>query len=189
MNFETAAGPAITLLLVGQTTLAPMLARMPQWEERLSVKCLIRAFSVEETMSYVQHRLAVAGSDRTIFEPAAIEALHEMSHGIPRQINRLCDLALLVGFAEELRSIGPGKSRPSARTWSRSRPASHGSQAVSRQQQSVARSAILGESCTGHRTRRANRYCGSHLGPLFSRAILVIVNTSVFPASERFSQR
>jgi type II secretory pathway predicted ATPase ExeA len=109
LNFETDAGPAVTLVLVGQTALAPMLARMPQWDERLSVKCVIRPFTVEETMAYVQHRLAVAGSDRTIFEPAAIEAIHEMSHGIPRQINRLCDLALLVGFAEELRSIGPAQ--------------------------------------------------------------------------------
>lgn len=109
LNFEAEAGPAMTLLLVGQTALAPMLSRMPQWDERLSVKCLLRAFTVEETMAYVQHRLAVAGSDRTIFEPTAIEALHEVSHGIPRQINRLCDLALLVGFAEELRSIGPAQ--------------------------------------------------------------------------------
>ncbi len=109
LNFESESGPALTLLLVGQTGLAPMLARMPQLDERLAVKCLVRALSVEETMSYVQHRLAAAGSDRTIFEPAAIEALHEISHGLPRQINRLCDLALLVGFAEEHRAIGPSQ--------------------------------------------------------------------------------
>ena len=57
-------------------------------------------------MSYVQHRLAVAGAERTIFEPAATEALHQLSGGAPRQINRLCDLALLVGFAEELDHAG-----------------------------------------------------------------------------------
>jgi type II secretory pathway predicted ATPase ExeA len=106
LNFETAAGPALTLLLIGQTTLVPMLARMPQLEERLAVKCMLRPLAVEETMAYVQHRLAVAGSDRTIFEPSATEALHHLSCGIPRQINRLCDLALLIGFAEEQSSIG-----------------------------------------------------------------------------------
>ncbi|HEY1598032.1 MAG TPA: AAA family ATPase [Pirellulales bacterium] len=106
LNFETAAGPALTLLLVGQTALVPMFARMPQLEERLAVKCMLRPLAVEETMAYVQHRLAVAGSDRTIFEPSATEALHHLSCGIPRQINRLCDLALLIGFAEEQSSIG-----------------------------------------------------------------------------------
>ena len=35
-----------------------------------------------------------------------MEALHELSHGLPRQINRLSDLALLVGYAEERNSIG-----------------------------------------------------------------------------------
>ena len=107
LNFEIEGVPALTLLLVGQTALVPMLARMPHMEERLAVKCLLRPLLVEETMAYVQHRLATVGSDRTIFEPAAIETLHQLARGIPRQINRLCDLALLIGFAEEQRSIGP----------------------------------------------------------------------------------
>jgi general secretion pathway protein A len=28
-----------------------------------------------------------------------------LSHGVPRQINRLCDLALLIGFAEQRQVI------------------------------------------------------------------------------------
>ncbi len=107
LNFETPTGPALTLLLVGQTSLVPMLERMPQLEERLAVKCLLRPLDMEETFAYVQHRLALAGSERTIFNPAATEALHKLAHGIPRQINRLGDLALLVGFAEEQSTIGP----------------------------------------------------------------------------------
>ena len=71
------------------------------------MKCQLKPLVIEETMAYVQHRLAVAGAERTIFEPAATERLHELSQGIPRQINRLCDLALLLGFAEEHTSIGP----------------------------------------------------------------------------------
>ncbi|HEY2841903.1 MAG TPA: AAA family ATPase [Pirellulales bacterium] len=106
LNFENAAGPHATLILVGQTGLLPALGRMPQLDERLAVKCLLKPLDLEETMSYVQHRLAVAGAERTIFEPAATEVLHQLTGGSPRQINRLCDLALLVGFAEELESIG-----------------------------------------------------------------------------------
>ena len=54
-------------------------------------------------------RLQAAGAKRTIFEPQAIETLHQLTHGLARQINRLCDLALLVGFAEERHSIGPAQ--------------------------------------------------------------------------------
>jgi general secretion pathway protein A len=61
---------------------------------------------VEECVSYVSHRLAAAGAVRPIFDNGALEALHEASLGIPRRINHLADMALLVGFADELPSIG-----------------------------------------------------------------------------------
>lgn len=106
LNFESDGRPALTLLLIGQPTLLPTLARMPQLEAWLAVKCLLRPLSLEETMGYVQHRLSTAGAQRTIFEPAAVELVHQESEGVPRRINRLCDLALLLGFAEEHASIG-----------------------------------------------------------------------------------
>ncbi len=40
-----------------------------------------------------------------IFEPGALAALHDLTHGVARSINRLCDLSLLIGFAEERRTI------------------------------------------------------------------------------------
>jgi general secretion pathway protein A len=109
LNFESDGRPALTLLLVGQPTLLPGLARMPQLEAWLAVKCLLRPLTLEETMGYVQHRLAVAGAQRTIFEPAAVELVHQVSEGVPRRINRVCDLALLLGFAEEHAAIGPAQ--------------------------------------------------------------------------------
>ena len=106
LNFESEARPGLTLLLVGQPGLLPLLGRMPQLDERLGVKCLLRPFTVEETMSYVQHRLAVAGAQRSIFAPSALEAIHRLTLGMPRRINRLCDLALLIGYAEEQKVLG-----------------------------------------------------------------------------------
>ena len=106
LNFEVNGQPGLTLLLVGQTALLPMLERMPALEERLAVKSLLRPFSERETGEYVAHRLQVAGATDTIFNQQAITALHRLTQGIPRRINRLCDLALLIGFAEERKSIG-----------------------------------------------------------------------------------
>jgi general secretion pathway protein A len=106
LNFEVGSRPGMTLVLVGQAGLLPIVDRMPQLDERLGVKCLLRPLNEEETMSYVQHRLSLAGSQRTIFAPEALEAVHRLTLGIPRRINRLCDLALLIGFADEQRVIG-----------------------------------------------------------------------------------
>jgi general secretion pathway protein A len=76
--------------------------RLPSLEERVAVKALLRAFNEEETARYVNHRLDAAGAVRDIFTPDALEAIHYLSHGVARQINRLGDLALLVGYADRL---------------------------------------------------------------------------------------
>ncbi|NLF06653.1 MAG: AAA family ATPase [Pirellulaceae bacterium] len=106
MNFEYNGSPALTLLLIGHPSLLPTINRMPQWEERLSVKCLLRPFNEPETAGYINHRLRVAGAGRPLVEPDAVPTLQELTHGIARRINRLCDLALLVGYAEEQPSLG-----------------------------------------------------------------------------------
>jgi type II secretory pathway predicted ATPase ExeA len=108
LNLEHEARPLASFLLTGQTSLLLAIERRPDLEERLAVKCLLRRFKPEETMGYIQHRLTAAGATgRAIFTDGALESIHQESLGIPRRINRLCDLALLVGFAEELTSIGP----------------------------------------------------------------------------------
>lgn len=106
LNFEHESRPLLTLLLVGQMSLVPALSRMSEFEPRLGVKCLLRPFTVTETASYVNHRLAAAGARRPLFDQEALAALHEFSQGIPRRINRLCDLALLIGYAEEQPHLG-----------------------------------------------------------------------------------
>lgn len=103
LNFET----SWTLLLSGQPSLLPSLERFPQLDERLGVKCLLRRFSADETVSYISHRLHAAGATHPIFDQESMEAVHQLTEGIPRRINRLCDLALLIGFAEEHNSIRP----------------------------------------------------------------------------------
>lgn len=105
LNFQPLHGGAFTLILSGQRDLLNRIRRLPQLEERLTVKCLLRPLSYEETLGYVAHRLHTAGMDQSPFEPSAFDTLYELSGGIPRRINRLCDLALLVGYADNLKSI------------------------------------------------------------------------------------
>ena len=105
LNFEHLSQPLATFLLVGQTGLMIDVERLPQLDERLAVKCLLQRLTLEETFSYIQHRLAAAGRGRPIFDDSAVETIYQLASGIPRRINRLCDLALLVGFGEELRTI------------------------------------------------------------------------------------
>jgi len=107
MNFQTDGQPDLTLLLVGQPQLLLNVERLGGIEDRLAVKSLLRPLKMDETLSYVSHRITVAGANHSIFTPDALEAVHELSLGIPRRINRLCDLALLIGFAEGRETIEP----------------------------------------------------------------------------------
>ncbi len=100
-NFQGDLGPHLTLILSGQASLLPMMDRMPAWEERLGVKCLMRPLTLEETMGYISHRMTASGALTTIFDATAMEAVFYLTHGNARQINRLCDLTLLIAFAEE----------------------------------------------------------------------------------------
>ena len=105
LNFEAAGRPLLTLILIGQMGLVSSISRLPCLDERVAVKALLRAFTPQETEGYVRRRLELAGAKREIFTADAIEALHYLGHGVARQINRLGDLALLVGFADQLPQI------------------------------------------------------------------------------------
>jgi general secretion pathway protein A len=55
----------------------------------------------EQTIEYVQSRIRVAGGDMWIFEEGALTELHKASGGIPRVINNLCDVAMVMGAADQ----------------------------------------------------------------------------------------
>ena len=101
LNFGPDGTSGMTMILVGQPGILPLLDRTPHFEERLAVKCLLRPFTSNETGEYVSHRMQLAGATKSIVDEEAVPTLFELTRGIPRQINRLGDLALLVGFAEE----------------------------------------------------------------------------------------
>ena len=105
LNFQQCAGTDFTLILAGQPELVGVVKRLPQLADRVAMPCVLQAFSSVETASYVRHRLQAAGTTLPIFSEAALVAIHELSGGLPRRINRLCDFALLVGYAEELTAI------------------------------------------------------------------------------------
>lgn len=99
---------ALTLVLAGQTMLLTTIERFRALDERLATKCLLNRFTTAQTAEYVAHRLQTAGGAcERIFSPEALETLHLRALGIPRRINRLADLALMVGYAEEASRIEP----------------------------------------------------------------------------------
>ena len=105
LGIEHEGKPCLSFLFIGEGSLLTSLALVPALEQRIEVKCVLEPFREQETDLYINHRLRAAGCRREIFGWKATALIHELTHGIPRHINRLCDLALLVGFVEKANSI------------------------------------------------------------------------------------
>jgi len=100
LNFQQPPQRAFSLILLGDRLLLSRLARFPRFEERLAVRAMLQTLSPDETARYIQFRLEVSGARTAIFDDEALVEIAELSGGIPRRINRLADLALLVGYAD-----------------------------------------------------------------------------------------
>ena len=102
-NFESDTAKQLQIVLTGQPELRAVLNNpdLRQLKQRVALRCEIKALpTVEETAQYINSRLKVAGAARPdIFSPGAVDYIFRCSEGIPRNINNLCDNALLNGFA------------------------------------------------------------------------------------------
>ena len=117
LNFQLKDRFLLTLLLLGQPELIPKVNALKQLEQRISMKCHLRELSKDETHAYILHRLSVAGlpaealakagAARPLFSEEALNEIHEHTGGIPRRINRLCDICLLAGFVNKAPQITP----------------------------------------------------------------------------------
>ena len=105
LNFASGGPPDLGLLLVGGPDLLSLLPA--SLADRLAARGLIGAFSRDESSGYVLGRLGAAGARSPLFDHDALRALHRASDGLPRRLNRLADLALLIAFAR-------GQDRPDA---------------------------------------------------------------------------
>lgn len=105
LNFQNQPKVDFTLILAGERALLGRVRRLVQLDERIAVKSLLQPLTFEETGRYVVHRLEVAGATQSIFDRSALDTLFELSGGVPRKINRMCDLALLVGYADNLSTL------------------------------------------------------------------------------------
>jgi type II secretory pathway predicted ATPase ExeA len=100
LNFATNGPPDLALLLVGGPELATALP--PALAGRLTARCLLAPLTLTESAAYVTGRLAIAGSSSPLFDPPALAELHRHAEGLPRRLDRLADLALLVAYARDL---------------------------------------------------------------------------------------
>jgi general secretion pathway protein A len=116
-NLETDKEKLLRIMLIGQPELIDLLARpdLRQLASRITARYHLTPLSLVETMQYITHRLQVAGGTTDLFNYAAMRRVHRHAHGIPRQINIICDRALLGAYARGTREVTPEIADQAAR--------------------------------------------------------------------------
>jgi general secretion pathway protein A len=91
LNYETNEFKILQLILVGQTEMVPVLSKMPNFWDRIALKCVINPLNLAETTEMINFRLLQAGyRGEGLFTHEAIRVIHEHSCGYPRKMSILC---------------------------------------------------------------------------------------------------
>jgi hypothetical protein len=101
-NLEHRGVKLIQIVLSGQPELDEKL-QGPEWRsllQRVSIKRYSFVLSRDDTCAFIEHRLKVAGYDGPpLFTDRALELIWQHSEGAPREINVICDNALLIAYS------------------------------------------------------------------------------------------
>jgi general secretion pathway protein A len=106
MNFQTDDRFLVTLLLIGSPELREHVRRLKHLDQRITIRYHLNTLDDTHTAAYVAHRLKMAGRAAPIFTDEAIKLIFDFTRGTPREINNLCEVALLVGYTKRVREIG-----------------------------------------------------------------------------------
>lgn len=106
-NLETDTTKLLHILLVAQPELLEVIGRpeLRQLNQRVVSRYHLEPLDLQETTSYLSHRLSRAGCNRPVFDQAASAELHRISKGVPRVINLLSERSLLGAYASEEASV------------------------------------------------------------------------------------
>ncbi len=98
----------LQVVLVGGPSLAARLRRkdLRPLDAKVAVRITLGPIAADEIEGYVAHRLSVAGTNpRVEFDLPALAAVYRCTGGVPREINALCNRALVKGASGSLAVI------------------------------------------------------------------------------------
>jgi len=105
LNFQLNDRYLLNLVLLGQPELRDVIRGYKQLDQRIAIRYHLNPLNPDDAGKYISFRLEKAGRRESIFTPAAIDEIYNYSQGIPRKINNVCDLSLLIGFSVKAQKI------------------------------------------------------------------------------------
>jgi general secretion pathway protein A len=106
-NINTNKDELLQLILVGQPELRAMINRpdLTQFAQRIAASFHIPNMDADTVKSYISHRLRAAGATVMLFDGSACKMIHQVTGGVPRLVNQICDLSMVYTFADNRKRI------------------------------------------------------------------------------------
>lgn len=111
-NFQIENKSLLQSFLIGQPEFREVMQRpeMRQLKQRVTASYHLGPLDPAETKAYIEHRLTRVGwSGNPSFDMQAFAKIAQMTGGIPRRINALCDRLMLACFLGEKHNITAGE--------------------------------------------------------------------------------
>jgi type II secretory pathway predicted ATPase ExeA len=102
-DLQTRSRTMLQLFLVGQDSLQDLMSTpdMEQFQQRVIANYHLIPLNLKETRAYIEHRLLTAGwRGDPEFTGAAVLSVYQLSKGVPRHINKICNRLLLLGYGK-----------------------------------------------------------------------------------------
>ncbi len=101
-NLETDKEKLLQIILIGQPELRTRLLSngMRQLNQRITMRAVLVALSINETSDYINYRLIKAGKGSVLFEEKAKSCSIRASKGIPRLINLIASRAMMAAYLD-----------------------------------------------------------------------------------------
>ena len=112
-NINSGKDTLLQIILVGQPELREMIRQpsLRQFAQRVMATYHIHPMDLANTRAYIRHRLVHAGGTGEEITTGAMRHIHEEAEGIPRMINKLCDLAMVYASSAGYAKAGLGTIR------------------------------------------------------------------------------
>ena len=96
LNYQWDSRALLSLVLVGLPELENQLERRRNrsLSSRIHHRFTIQDATSQDVAEYIAHRLALAGADKNVFAPDAIDLMHETTTGALRDIDRIAASAM-----------------------------------------------------------------------------------------------
>ena len=103
VQHDSSPASRLTIVIAGRRDAIGHIGR--RLLELVELRIDVEPWEQSDTEAFIESSLAEADRESPIFDRPAVARLHELSHGVPRRVSQLADLALLAGAGQDLRQI------------------------------------------------------------------------------------